>query len=102
MLAGATVTTLAVLAILALGDPLTWLASPNMPQFYLSWALVSVNGWLWVMAALALGQRYLNFDHRWQRAGRRVIMPFYTLHQPAIVIIAFSRWKPVFCRNWPW
>lgn len=89
MLAGATLTTLAVLAILALGDPLTWLASPDMPQFYISWALVSVNGWLWVVAALALGQKHLDFDHPWQRVGRRVIMPFYTLHQPVIVIIAF-------------
>ena len=89
MLVGAAVTSLAILAVLALGDPLTWLASPDMPHFYFVWALVSVNAWLWTVAVLAIGRRFLNFDHRWQRAGRRVIMPFFALHQPVIVVIAF-------------
>ena len=89
MLMGAVITSLAILAVLALGDPLTWLESPDMPHFYFVWALVSVNAWLWTVAVLAIGRRFLNFDHRWQRAGRRVIMPFFALHQPVIVVIAF-------------
>ncbi|UCG22887.1 MAG: acyltransferase family protein [Chloroflexota bacterium] len=89
MLVGAAITSLAILAVLALGDPLTWLESPDMPHFYFIWALVSINAWLWTVAVLAIGRRYLNFDHRWQRAGRQVIVPFFALHQPVIVVIAF-------------
>jgi peptidoglycan/LPS O-acetylase OafA/YrhL len=38
---------------------------------------------------LYVGMRYLNFANQWLVYGRETILPFYLLHQPVIIAIAF-------------
>jgi len=38
---------------------------------------------------LYVGMRYLNFANKWLVYGRETILPFYLLHQPVIIAIAF-------------
>ena len=38
---------------------------------------------------LFVGMRFLDFTNRWLRYGQEAALPFFVLHQPAIVVIAF-------------
>ncbi len=51
--------------------------------------LRSFNSWLWLMAILGLGSKYLNFDNKVLTYTRAAVLPFYILHQTVIVIIGF-------------
>jgi peptidoglycan/LPS O-acetylase OafA/YrhL len=66
-----------------------WMATPGTPGFYLSWSLFSVNSWCWTIFALYVGMRFLDFRKPWLEYGQEMAMPFYLLHQPVIVIVAF-------------
>lgn len=52
-------------------------------------ALKAVNGWLWLVAILGLARRYLGFAHPFLRYAGEAVLPFYMLHQTAIVVIAY-------------
>lgn len=57
---------------------------------YISYQLLrGLNGWLWIVALLALGRRYLNFNHRLLEYTRKASYPFYLLHQTVVVAIGF-------------
>jgi len=89
MLAVGLVSTLImVVALVALGGQ-EWVKDPSTPGFYLGWGLVAVNGWCWTLFALSLGMRILNFRNRWLDYGQTMIVPFYVLHQPPVIVIAF-------------
>jgi peptidoglycan/LPS O-acetylase OafA/YrhL len=45
--------------------------------------------WGWALDVLYLAMRYLNFSNRWLEYGNRTVMPFYLLHQPVIIVIAY-------------
>ena len=64
-------------------------APPRTPADFAFWALVTVNSWCWTIFVLAMGMRYLDFTHRWLRYGQDAIVPFFVLHQPVILVIAF-------------
>jgi glucans biosynthesis protein C len=51
--------------------------------------LRAFNGWLWVVAALGLGRRYLSTSSRFLRYASEASYPFYILHQTVIVIVGF-------------
>jgi glucan biosynthesis protein C len=80
---------LCILAALALADVTTWFDTPTMPEFYLFWTLVTVAAWSWTAFMLFVGMRFLDFRNKWLEAGQEAVVPFYVLHQPVIVIIAF-------------
>jgi hypothetical protein len=42
-----------------------------------------------------VGLRWLDFSNRWLRYGQEAILPFFVLHQPVIIVIAF------FVVQWP-
>lgn len=71
-----------------------WLSSPSSPWFYLSWLVMTLNSWSWSVLALYIGMRFLNFSNRWLDYGQHAIMPFFLLHQPVIIVIAYFvvRW----------
>jgi peptidoglycan/LPS O-acetylase OafA/YrhL len=52
----------------------------------LAFALMS---WGWTLGVLYIAMRYLNFSNRWLKYGNDALMPFYLLHQPVVVIIAY-------------
>jgi peptidoglycan/LPS O-acetylase OafA/YrhL len=66
-----------------------WLESPTSPWFYLSWIAWSLNGWSWSIFVLYIGMRYLDFRNRWLDYGQQAMVPFFLLHQPVIVAIAY-------------
>jgi len=81
-------TLIMVVALAALGGQ-QWVKDPSAPGFYLGWGLVAVNGWCWTLFALSLGIRILNFRNRLLDYGQAMIVPFYVLHQPPVIAIAF-------------
>jgi peptidoglycan/LPS O-acetylase OafA/YrhL len=76
-----------------LGDE--WMTSASTPGFYLLWAVWCVSSWCWSTFMLNIGMRYLDFRNRWLRHGQERIMPFFLVHQPVIIAIAFYvvQWK---------
>jgi hypothetical protein len=50
---------------------------------------LAVDGWFWLIAILGFGRRYLNVAHPSLRYAGEAVLPFYILHQPIIVLIAY-------------
>jgi peptidoglycan/LPS O-acetylase OafA/YrhL len=38
---------------------------------------------------LFIGMRFLDFSHAWLRYGQEAVLPFFMVHQPVIIVIAF-------------
>jgi peptidoglycan/LPS O-acetylase OafA/YrhL len=66
-----------------------WLVSPGTVTFYLSWIAWGINSWCWTMFIMNIGMRYLNHTNKWLQYGREASYPFYFVHQPVIIFIAF-------------
>ena len=74
----------------AAGSPVwEWLVSPGTPGFYVSHTLWSLNAWCWAMVIFYVGMRFLDYTNKWLRYGREASYPFFILHQPVIIILAF-------------
>lgn len=60
----------------------------------LSWPVLalwrSVNAWLWILALIGLCSSYLNVETRFSRYANEAVLPFYILHQPVILLVAFT------------
>jgi len=52
-------------------------------------ALMSLRAWLWIIALLGLGSRFLNFNNRYLGYANEAVLPFYILHQTIILIVGF-------------
>jgi peptidoglycan/LPS O-acetylase OafA/YrhL len=62
--------------------------------FVVPWSIILVfsfvlMSWGWALDALYLAKARLNYSNKWLVYGSDTIMPFYLLHQPVIVVIAF-------------
>jgi len=64
--------------------------SPGTSGFYPTRSVWSIIGWCWTLIMLYVGMRYLSFTHKWLMHGWETILPFYWLHQPVTLGIAFS------------
>ena len=51
--------------------------------------LFSITSWSMLVAVLYIGVRFLNFSNKVMHYANEAVLPFYILHQPVIVIIAF-------------
>jgi glucan biosynthesis protein C len=89
MLAAGILSTLYFVVTAAAGVALEWMSTPGIPQFYLGWSIFSVNSWCLSMFVVYIGMRYLDFTNKWLRYGQEMIVPFFVLHQPVIITIAF-------------
>jgi hypothetical protein len=62
--------------------PRTWLDT-------LFWLLIAVDSWCWTLFFLAAGMRYLNYTNRYLEYGQGAVLPFFVLHQPVIIVMAY-------------
>jgi hypothetical protein len=81
--------TIAIFVGAAAGVALEWYSNPSILGFYLAWGLISVNAWCWVITALYVGSRILDFRNNVLEYGQEAILPFYVFHQPVIFAIVF-------------
>ncbi len=89
LLATAIVST-AAWAYLALTDEsLDLYASPRTLRDFTLWTVITINCWSWTALMLSIGMRYLDFDNKWLQYGQEAVLPFFLLHQPVIMAIAF-------------
>ena len=58
-------------------------------RYALIWAVVAINGWCWSTFMLSVGMRSLDFTNRGLEYTQAAILPFFVLHQPVIMTIAF-------------
>jgi hypothetical protein len=74
----------------ALGVPLRdWMGSPGTLLFYVTWTVFGINSWCWTMFTMSIGMRFLNLSNKWLQYGREASYPFFFVHQPVIICIAF-------------
>jgi hypothetical protein len=67
-----------------------WIDQPSYTWDYLLYQILAgVNTWAWVLAASGLCFRYLNIGHRYLAYLGPATLPFYILHQTAILTIGF-------------
>jgi hypothetical protein len=64
-------------------------AVPRSPLDYIWWGLFVMCGWCWTAFALSVGMRFLNFTNNVLRYGQEAIVPFFVVHQPVIIVIAY-------------
>lgn len=46
-------------------------------------------GWAMTLVLIQFADRFWNRDHRWRKTAAEAVFPFYLVHQPAIVLIAW-------------
>jgi surface polysaccharide O-acyltransferase-like enzyme len=63
--------------------------APHTIQEIVLRILITTNAWCWTTFMLCIGMRYLNFSNRWLEYGQEAVLPFFMLHQPVIMAIAF-------------
>ena len=52
-------------------------------------ALKGFNAWVWIVAILSFGRKYLSFNNELLQYAREAVLPFYIFHQTVIVVIGF-------------
>ena len=67
-----------------------WLDHPDYTWDYeLYQILATVNTWAWVLSVIGFGRRWLNFRNGILEYASEAALPFYILHQPAVLTIGF-------------
>ncbi len=46
--------------------------------------------WMWLLALLGYGRKYLSFNHGFVRYANEAVYPFYILHQTVIIFLAYQ------------
>lgn len=64
-------------------------AVPRTLQEFVWWSLIATCGWCWTAFVLSIGMRFLNFSNRLLQYGQAAIVPFFVVHQPVIIVIAY-------------
>jgi glucan biosynthesis protein C len=81
---------LALLASNFVGVLNYWENAPGYSATYIFYQfLLSIASWSMTVSALYLATRFLNFSNKVLQYGNEAVLPFYVIHQPVILIIAF-------------
>lgn len=69
-----------------LGDrgPMEWSAT-----YAVFWTAEGVATWAWLFAITAYARRWIRKESRWTARARDGVYPFYVLHQPVLVLVAW-------------
>ncbi len=82
----------ATLASMAIGMSLESFDLEKAPRTFwelLMWGFIAACGWCWTTFMLFVGMRYLDRDSRALRYGQTALLPFFVVHQPVILAIAY-------------
>jgi peptidoglycan/LPS O-acetylase OafA/YrhL len=82
----------AILAAMAIGVSMESFDIDKAPGTFwefLMWGLVATCGWCWTTSVLFIGMRCLDRDNRALRYGLSANLPFFVVHQPAILAVAY-------------
>lgn len=82
-------TILAVIAIVAGMESFDIDMAPATPLEFLLWGLIATSGWCWTAFVLFIGMRYLDRDSQALRYGLSASLPFFVVHQPVILAVAY-------------
>jgi hypothetical protein len=67
-----------------------WEKAPGYSAVYLCYQfLLSIASWSMTVSALYVAMRILNFRNQVLQYANEAVLPFYVIHQPVILIIAF-------------
>lgn len=80
---------IAGIAIVAVTGSLDVQSPPRTALDGLFWILIAIDSWCWTLFFVYVGMRFLDFTNRWLEYGQDAIMPFFVVHQPVIIILAF-------------
>ncbi len=88
------------LAVLCMGVLLSLWQTGSLPErgysplYVLYQGFRGCNAWFWVVALLGLGRKYLQRPSQLLQYANEAAYPFYLLHQPVLVLLAFYvvRW----------
>jgi hypothetical protein len=61
----------------------------SLTDLLIRWGVYSINSWLWVISLIIFGKRYLDYENNWLKYCKQAVMPFYLIHHPVIIGIAF-------------
>ena len=90
ILLGAAIATSAAWAYLALTTENLEIEAPmRSVRYALIWIAIALNGWFWSTFVLSVGMRRLDFTNSTLQYWQTAILPFFVLHQPVIMAIAF-------------
>jgi len=48
-----------------------------------------LNSWCWTLFTIYIGMRYLDQTNKWLQYGREASYPFFFIHQPVVIFVAF-------------
>jgi peptidoglycan/LPS O-acetylase OafA/YrhL len=68
---------------------LDWGLTFSFPGSVIGNFVFTLISWSWVLFVLYLAMSRLNFSNRLLVYGNETIMPFYLLHQPVIIVVAY-------------
>jgi surface polysaccharide O-acyltransferase-like enzyme len=80
---------LLAMAIIAMTGEIDIQAAPTTTLDFVWWSLVTICSWCWTAFMLFVGMRFLNRSHKWLRYGQEAILPFFVVHHPVILAIAY-------------
>lgn len=63
--------------------------APGALWEFVVWGSIAACGWCWTALMLFTGMRYLDRDSRALRYGLAAILPFFVVHQPVILAVAY-------------
>jgi len=66
-----------------------WADDPSTPWFYMIRGATTVIACSYSLVMLFVGMCFLNFTNRLLVYAQEAVLPFFMLHQPAIVVVAF-------------
>lgn len=80
---------MAAIALAVTGGSFDIEAAPHSLGDFALWFFITICAWCWTIFVLAGAMRYLNFSHPFVQYGQEAILPFFVLHQPAIIVTAY-------------
>ena len=61
----------------------------TLTSLLIRWGVYSINSWAWIISLIIFGMRYLDYEDSWLKYCKQAVMPFYLIHHPVIIAIAY-------------